>query len=167
MMTKPLNPEAWEGLSLYRVLLLLTILVGGDSCLFFMGNEAAHPEWVELPSPQNNNSYKMARRNWSLLTDPNCAYRDIEAFVRALLAFKSSLNSLPTHFSTFEGGYFELPLGEWTILGRLFDGNDYGQSDEWRWDRAGRVREVGVESDYGVIGCGGKYWAGVYRLSGG
>ncbi len=45
---------------------LLTMTLGGEGYLNFMGNEFGHPEWIDFPREGNDNSYHYCRRQWSL-----------------------------------------------------------------------------------------------------
>ena len=59
-------------------------MLGGEGWLNFMGNEFGHPEWVDFPRAGNGNSYKHARRQWSLAENPDLRYRELGAFDLAL-----------------------------------------------------------------------------------
>jgi len=45
---------------------LITFNLGGQAYLNFMGNEYAHPEWIDFPREGNNFSHHWCRRQWSL-----------------------------------------------------------------------------------------------------
>jgi 1,4-alpha-glucan branching enzyme len=49
-----------------------------------MGNEFGHPEWVDFPREGNGWSYHHARRQWSLVDNPDLLYRDLNEFDRAM-----------------------------------------------------------------------------------
>ena len=55
-----------RGLALHKMIRLMTISLGGDGYMNFMGNEFGHPEWIDFPREDNNWSYQFARRQWSL-----------------------------------------------------------------------------------------------------
>jgi 1,4-alpha-glucan branching enzyme len=73
-----------RGMSLHKMIRLITFALGGEGYLNFMGNEFGHPEWIDFPREGNNNSFKFARRQWSLRNDPMLRYRDLAAFDREL-----------------------------------------------------------------------------------
>lgn len=46
---QPAGPEVERGMSLHKLIRLLTMCLGGDGWLTFMGNEFGHPEWIDFP----------------------------------------------------------------------------------------------------------------------
>jgi 1,4-alpha-glucan branching enzyme len=76
-----------RAIALIKCIRLLTLTLGGDGYLNFMGNEFGHPEWVDFPREGNDWSYHYARRQWNLADDPLLRYGDIALFDRELLAF--------------------------------------------------------------------------------
>ncbi|MEN8680134.1 MAG: alpha-amylase family glycosyl hydrolase, partial [Akkermansiaceae bacterium] len=54
-----------RGMALHKILRLMTLALGGEGYLTFMGNEFGHPEWVDFPREGNEWSYQYARRQWS------------------------------------------------------------------------------------------------------
>jgi hypothetical protein len=55
---QPLTSRVERGMSLHKMLRMLTLALGGDGYMCFMGNEFGHPEWVEFPRDENGNDYK-------------------------------------------------------------------------------------------------------------
>ena len=51
-----------RGMSLHKIIRLLTLGLGGEAYLNFMGNEFGHPEWIDFPREGNGNSYHYCRR---------------------------------------------------------------------------------------------------------
>lgn len=43
------TPNVQRGMALHKMLRLVTIFLGGEGWLNFMGNEFGHPEWVDFP----------------------------------------------------------------------------------------------------------------------
>jgi len=78
-----------RGIALHKLIRLITLFVGGEGYLTFMGNEFGHPEWVDFPREGNEWSYKHCRRQWSLATNEELRYVDLLRFDRALLAMAS------------------------------------------------------------------------------
>ncbi|MEM7262717.1 MAG: alpha-amylase family glycosyl hydrolase, partial [Planctomycetota bacterium] len=74
-----------RGLRLSKLIRLMTVAVGGEGYLNFMGNEFGHPDWIDFPREANGGSYRYARRQWSLADDTALRYRFLAAFDRALL----------------------------------------------------------------------------------
>jgi len=46
-----------RGMALHKIIRLLTLSLGGEGYLNFMGNEFGHPEWIDFPREGNNWSY--------------------------------------------------------------------------------------------------------------
>jgi len=74
-----------RGIALHKMIRLITIGLGGQAYLNFMGNEFGHPDWIDFPREGNNWSFHYARRQWSLLENPGLKYRFLAAFDRAML----------------------------------------------------------------------------------
>ncbi|TAH24797.1 MAG: 1,4-alpha-glucan-branching enzyme [Cytophagales bacterium] len=74
-----------RGLALHKMIRLITIALGGDAYLNFMGNEFGHPEWIDFPRQGNNWSYKYARRQWSLADSPRLKYQFLLEFDNAMI----------------------------------------------------------------------------------
>ncbi|XP_078494423.1 LOW QUALITY PROTEIN: 1,4-alpha-glucan-branching enzyme-like [Ciona intestinalis] len=73
-----------RGLSLYKMTRLFTHAFAGQGFLNFIGNEFGHPDWVELPSPSNNDSYQLARRQFHLADNQQLRYKFLNRFDRAM-----------------------------------------------------------------------------------
>ena len=87
-----------RGMSLHKMIRLITFSLGGEAYLNFMGNEFGHPEWIDFPREGNGFSYQYARRQWSLVDDALLRYRDLAAFDRALQALDGRFNLLADPF---------------------------------------------------------------------
>ena len=75
-----------RGMALHKLLRLLTMSLGGEGYLTFMGNEFGHPEWIDFPREGNGWSYHYCRRQWSLSDDPNLKYEYLNDFEKAMVA---------------------------------------------------------------------------------
>ena len=75
-----------RGMALHKMIRLLTISTAGDGYLNFMGNEFGHPEWIDFPREGNQWSFEHARRQWSLVDDPNLRFRFLNEFDKAMIA---------------------------------------------------------------------------------
>ncbi|MDR2036697.1 MAG: alpha amylase C-terminal domain-containing protein [Bacteroidales bacterium] len=74
-----------RGIALHKMIRLVTMATAGNGYLCFMGNEFGHPEWIDFPREGNNWSYKYARRQWSLLENPDLKFHFLADFDRAML----------------------------------------------------------------------------------
>ena len=86
MEKKDQNPVVDRGMALHKMLRLLTMSLGGDGYLNFMGNEFGHPEWIDFHREGNGWSYHYCRRQWHLADDANLKYSQLQAFEKALVA---------------------------------------------------------------------------------
>ena len=75
-----------RGMALHKMLRLLTMSLGGNGYLTFMGNEFGHPEWIDFPREGNGWSYHYCRRQWSLADNPDNKYRFLNQFEKDMVA---------------------------------------------------------------------------------
>ena len=83
-----------RGMSLHMMLRLLTIGLGGEGYLTFMGNEFGHPEWLDFPREGNGESYHYARRQMNLISDETLRYRFLYRFEQDMLKLEEESNFL-------------------------------------------------------------------------
>ena len=76
----PLTPVIDRGLSLHKLIRLITHGLGGEGYLNFEGNEFGHPEWLDFPREGNNNSFHYARRQFNLADDQLLRYKFLNDF---------------------------------------------------------------------------------------
>lgn len=86
-----------RGIALHKMIRLITVALGGESYLNFMGNEFGHPEWIDFPRvdtydtstgafiPGNGGSLEKCRRRWDICDDPKLRYQHMNAFDRAMI----------------------------------------------------------------------------------
>ena len=74
-----------RGIALHKMIRMLTMSVGGEGYLNFMGNEFGHPEWIDFPREGNGWSYFYCCRQWSLADDRNLKYSFLLEFDRAMV----------------------------------------------------------------------------------
>jgi 1,4-alpha-glucan branching enzyme len=74
-----------RGMSLHKMIRLVTIATAGGGYLNFMGNEFGHPEWIDFPRSGNNWSYHYARRQWSLVDNRDLRYVLLNRFDRDMI----------------------------------------------------------------------------------
>ena len=80
-----------RGMALHKLLRLITMTLGGEGYLTFMGNEFGHPEWIDFPREGNGWSYHYCRRQWSLADSPDLKYQYLNAFEKAMVAMAKKL----------------------------------------------------------------------------
>ncbi len=76
-----------RGMALHKMLRLITMSLGGEGYLTFMGNEFGHPEWIDFPREGNLWSYHYCRRQWSLADDKRLRYEYLNDFEKAMVAY--------------------------------------------------------------------------------
>eukprot|EP00850_Spirogloea_muscicola_P009076 SM000050S17001 [mRNA] locus=s50:293190:300482:+ [translate_table: standard] len=72
-------------LGLHKIIRMITLSLGGDGYLNFVGNEFGHPERVDFPKSGNRYSYRLACRQWSLLDSPSKPYKKLSLYDKALM----------------------------------------------------------------------------------
>lgn len=94
MTTDYYNPIIERGVALHKIIRFLSLTIGGEGWLNFIGNEFGHPEWIDFPREGNGYSYKHARRQWSLRDNPKLWYHHLGDFDKALINTAKSNNLL-------------------------------------------------------------------------
>jgi len=95
-----------RGISLLKMLRLITLTLGGEGYMTFIGNEFGHPEWIDFPREGNAWDYKYARRQWSLVDNDKLKYKFLNNFDREMihLAQKNELlNSMAAKQLNMDG----------------------------------------------------------------
>ncbi|XP_027072580.1 1,4-alpha-glucan-branching enzyme 1, chloroplastic/amyloplastic-like isoform X3 [Coffea arabica] len=88
---RPSTPLIDRGIALHKMIRLITMGLGGEGYLNFMGNEFGHPEWIDFPRfdnrlpdgkvvPGNNNSFDKCRRRFDLGDAGYLRYRGMQEF---------------------------------------------------------------------------------------
>lgn len=90
------HPVIERGIALHKMIRMVTTALGGQAYLNFIGNEFGHPEWVDFPREGNNWSYWYARRQWSLVDNPELKYQYLGAFDREMLSLIKGYGLLQT-----------------------------------------------------------------------
>ncbi len=90
-----------RGIALHKMIRFVTISLGGEGYMNFMGNEFGHPEWVDFPREGNNWNYQYARRQWSLPETDHLKYKYLNAFDKEMIQFisKNKINE-ENHYAT-------------------------------------------------------------------
>ena len=86
-----------RAMSLHKMIRLLTMSLGGEGYLTFMGNEFGHPEWIDFPREGNGWSYHYCRRQWSLVDNPDLKYQYLNAFEKDMVAMAKADHVLDGH----------------------------------------------------------------------
>ncbi|KAM0841117.1 hypothetical protein ACQ4PT_059223 [Festuca glaucescens] len=92
---RPSTPRIDRGIALHKMIRLVTMGLGGEGYLNFMGNEFGHPEWIDFPRgpqvlpngsvlPGNNNSYDKCRRRFDLGDADFLRYHGMQEFDQAM-----------------------------------------------------------------------------------
>lgn len=76
-------------MALHKLARFITISLGCEGYLNFMGNEFGHPEWIDFPREGNGWSYKYCRRLWSLPDNPLLKYEYLNYFDSAMIHLMS------------------------------------------------------------------------------
>ena len=74
-----------RGMSLHKMIRLVTIGTAADGYLNFMGNESGHPEWIDFAREGKGLSYVDGRRLWSLVDDENLRFRFLNVFDKSMI----------------------------------------------------------------------------------
>ncbi|KAL4439336.1 hypothetical protein ABPG74_016999 [Tetrahymena malaccensis] len=96
-----------RGIALHKMIRLITIALGGEGYLNFMGNEFGHPEWIDFPRQDNGWSYHHCRRRWDLVDDQLLRFRFFNNFDRDMIHLEGHfkwLNSRYNYVSTKNQG---------------------------------------------------------------
>lgn len=78
-----------RAIALHKMARLITISLGSEGYLNFMGNEFGHPEWIDFPREGNNWSFKHCRRQWNLADSDYLRYYDLNQFDIAMIHMMS------------------------------------------------------------------------------
>ena len=80
------DPVIDRGIALHKLIRLVTMSLGGEGYLNFMGNEFGHPEWIDFPREGNGWSYFYCRRQWHLADDSTLKYGYLREFDKELVS---------------------------------------------------------------------------------
>jgi len=69
-----------RGIALHKMIRLVTLGLGGEGYLNFMGAEFGHPEWVDFPREGNDWSYKHCLRRWDLADSADLRFKFMYLF---------------------------------------------------------------------------------------
>jgi 1,4-alpha-glucan branching enzyme len=106
------NPIIDRGIALHKMIRLFTASLGGEAYLNFIGNEFGHPEWIDFPREGNNWSYHYARRQWSLVDNPDLKFHFLNDFDRAMIHLLEKYRVLPS----IQGKQINMDAGNQVII---------------------------------------------------
>ncbi|MFC3880687.1 alpha-amylase family glycosyl hydrolase [Algoriphagus namhaensis] len=89
-----------RGVAIHKLIRMITISLGGEGYLNFIGNEFGHPEWVDFPRKGNDWSYQYARRQWSLVDEPLLRYSQLFAWDQAMIKLVKDYHLLESAHAT-------------------------------------------------------------------
>ncbi|KAK4489907.1 hypothetical protein RD792_000555 [Penstemon davidsonii] len=78
------SPVVERGIALHKMIHFLTMALGGEGYLCFMGNEFGHPDWIDFPREGNDWSYDKCRRQWDLVDTDHLRFKLLNAFNKAM-----------------------------------------------------------------------------------
>ncbi|KAL7116504.1 hypothetical protein ACP275_03G009000 [Erythranthe tilingii] len=78
------SPVIERGIALHKMIHFLTMALGGEGYLNFMGNEFGHPDWIDFPREGNGWSSDKCRRQWDLVDTDHLRFKFLNAFDRAM-----------------------------------------------------------------------------------
>ena len=85
-----------RGMALHKMIRLLSMSLGNNGYLTFMGNEFGHPEWIDFPREGNGWSYHWCRRQWNLTDCGYLRYSGLERFDAAMIQLANKTRFLDT-----------------------------------------------------------------------
>lgn len=83
-----------RGIALHKMIRFVTLTLGGNGYLNFMGNEFGHPEWIDFPREGNGWSYHYCRRQWSLVDNQDLKYSWLNLFDQEMIALTKKYDVL-------------------------------------------------------------------------
>lgn len=86
MMVGDNNMAVDRGMTLHKMIRLVTLATINGGYLNFMGNEFGHPEWIDFPREGNGWSYKYARRQWDLVDREDLKYKFLGKFDKDIIS---------------------------------------------------------------------------------
>jgi len=81
---QPANMIVDRGIAMHKMIRMVTMALGGEGYLTFMGNEFGHPEWIDFPRVGNDWCYNHARRQWNLADMTHLRYIHLNNFDAAM-----------------------------------------------------------------------------------
>ncbi|KAL6634238.1 hypothetical protein ACP70R_026909 [Stipagrostis hirtigluma subsp. patula] len=167
---RPSTPTIDRGIALHKMIRLITMGLGGEGYLNFMGNEFGHPEWIDFPRgpqrlpsgkfiPGNNNSYDKCRRRFDLGDAEYLRYNGLQKFDQAMQHLEGKYG-----FMTSDHQYISRKHEEDKVI--VFEKGDLVFVFNFHWNnsyfdyRVGCLKpgkyKVALDSDAGLFGGFGR-----------
>jgi 1,4-alpha-glucan branching enzyme len=156
-----------RGIALHKLIRLVTLATAGGGYLNFMGNEFGHPEWIDFPREGNNWSYHYARRQWSLVENPDLRYKFLNQFDMDMIHLIRDSNTLrnPWPYLLFENaGDQVLVFGRGDLL-FVFNFNPTGSFTDYGFPVQPGKYSIVLNTDdtnyggYGLVDNGMTYYS--------
>jgi 1,4-alpha-glucan branching enzyme len=90
------NAKVARGITLHKMIRLITLSTASNGYLDFMGNEFGHPDWIDFPREGNNWSFKHAHRQWHLADDTHLKHHLLSLFDQDMIALAKTHHLLET-----------------------------------------------------------------------
>ncbi|KAK1300227.1 hypothetical protein QJS10_CPB13g01652 [Acorus calamus] len=131
---RPSTPRIDRGIALHKMIRLITMGLGGEGYLNFMGNEFGHPEWIDFPRGDqilptgkrvlgNNNSFDKCRRRFDLGDADYLRYNGMQEFDRAMQHLEEEYGMVLDSDDKQFGGFGRLdPTAEYFTAEGHYDG---------------------------------------------
>ena len=180
-LTGPPSVVVERGVALHKVIRGVTLALGGEGWLCFMGNEFGHPEWVDFPREGNGWSHAHCRRRFDLADDGALRYAQLGAFDRALMELEERFRFLasPHQVVSLASDFDKVIVAERGDLLFVFNfhpANDYEgycvpcpEAGTWHCvldsdqvDFGGRSR-LGLGTDHFTVPDAPRAWVGPYE----
>ena len=131
-----------RAMALHKMIRLITMSLGGEAYLNFMGNEFGHPEWIDFPREGNNYSYHYCRRQWNLKYNKDLRYGQLGEFDKTMNYWENvcGSNLKPHEYVTLtneEDKIIAFEKGELVYIFNFHPNNsykDYLVGTHWRSD---------------------------------
>lgn len=120
-----------RGMALHKMIRLVTMALGGEAYLNFMGNEMGHPEWIDFPREGNDWSYKYCRRQWNLADEGHLRYTELLEFDEDCMKLDGTYGfvSSPTQWVTMMDDRRQILVAERGPLVFVFNFNPFEDFD--------------------------------------
>lgn len=86
-----------RGMALHKLVRLLSLGLGGQGYMNFMGNEFGHPEHVDVPRSGNNFSFDRFHRKYALASDQLLKYKHLEFFDACIIRLETIMKWLQSN----------------------------------------------------------------------
>ena len=149
------HPVIERGIALHKMIRFITVVLGGEAYMNFMGNEFGHPEWIDFPREGNGWSYHYARRQWSLVDNQELRYDQLANFDREMLQLVNEFNIMRSPYPQLllHDDWHKTIVFERSNLIFVFNFHvDFSMSDYHIPVKESGVYEILLNSDHYIFG---------------